>query len=99
MYKYRWLKEENRETLDISSLKNEDGKEFEYRMSLPLFLIAKEIGENSINDWELYEEENFVVIHVWEDGDLSTRERFKIYGVETIEIESDWLEDDEDPDC
>ncbi|MFC0938967.1 hypothetical protein ACFGZ0_04225 [Pasteurella multocida] len=98
MYKYRWIKEEDGKILDIPNLKNEDAKEFEYSVPFSLYRIAEAIGEENINDWELYDEDNFVVIHVWKDGDLSTRERYKICGFEKIEIESSLLEDDEDPD-
>ncbi|EGP02609.1 hypothetical protein GEW_13301, partial [Pasteurella multocida subsp. gallicida str. Anand1_poultry] len=30
MYKYRWVKEEDGKTLDVSKLKNEDGEIFEF---------------------------------------------------------------------
>ncbi|HII3710016.1 TPA: hypothetical protein ACY36C_001342 [Pasteurella multocida] len=95
MYKYRWVKEEDGKTLDVSNLKNEDGNLLEFDTQTDNQWIALLIAED--NEEQLHNTDKFIVLHVWRDGDLSTRERLKIYDIGICELQADWLEDDEDP--
>ncbi|HDR1796600.1 TPA: hypothetical protein QB579_000283 [Pasteurella multocida] len=97
MYKYRWVKEEDGKPLDVTSLKNEDGDIFEFDTPTDNQWIALLISEDKEEQWSLYNTDKFIVLHVWRDGDLSTRERLKIYDIGICELQADWLEDDEDP--